>query len=49
MSERPHAIPAVAAAVLLIVALGEHSYGYYNLAPRGDPRRDRCLRGVPAK
>jgi len=29
MSERPHAIPAVAAAVLLIVALGEHPYGYY--------------------
>jgi len=26
---RPHAIPAVAAAILLIVALGHHPYGYY--------------------
>lgn len=26
---RPHLIPAIAAAVLLIVALGEHPYGYY--------------------
>jgi len=26
---RPHAIPAVAAAVLLLVALGQHPYSYY--------------------
>jgi hypothetical protein len=26
---RPHAIPAVAAAVLLLIALGQHPYGYY--------------------
>ena len=26
---RPHAIPAVAAAVLLLVALGHHPYGFY--------------------
>ena len=26
---RPHAIPAVAAALLLLVALGHHPYGYY--------------------
>lgn len=26
---KPHAIPAVAAAVLLVVALGQHPYGYY--------------------
>ena len=26
---RPHAIPAVAAAILLVVALGHHPYGYF--------------------
>lgn len=26
---RPHAIPAVAAAILLFVGLGHHPYGYY--------------------
>lgn len=26
---RPHAIPAVASAILLLVALGDHPYGYY--------------------
>ena len=26
---RPHAIPAVAAAVLLFIGLGHHPYGYY--------------------
>ena len=26
---RPHAIPAVAAAILLLVGLGHHPYGYY--------------------
>ena len=26
---RPHAIPAVAAAALLFIALGHHPYGYY--------------------
>ena len=26
---RPHAIPAVAAAILLVLALGHHPYGYY--------------------
>jgi hypothetical protein len=29
MTVRPHAIPAVAAAAMLIVALGQHPYGYY--------------------
>lgn len=29
VSSRPHLIPALAAAVLLLVALGEHPYGYY--------------------
>jgi hypothetical protein len=29
MNERPHAIPAVAAAILLVVALGDHPYGYF--------------------
>jgi hypothetical protein len=29
MSTRPHAIPAIAAALLLVVALGQHPYGYY--------------------
>jgi hypothetical protein len=28
-SQRPHAIPALAGAVLLLVALGHHPYGYY--------------------
>jgi hypothetical protein len=28
-SQRPHAIPALAAAVLLLIALGHHPYGYY--------------------
>jgi hypothetical protein len=28
-SERPHAIPALAAALLLLIALGDHPYGYY--------------------
>ena len=29
MNARPHAIPAIAAVVLLLVALGQHPYGYY--------------------
>lgn len=29
MNTRPHLIPALAAAVLLLVALGHHPYGYY--------------------
>jgi hypothetical protein len=29
MNSRPHLIPALAAAVLLLVALGQHPYGYY--------------------
>lgn len=29
MATRPHAIPAVAAATLLLVALGQHPYSYY--------------------
>lgn len=29
MNSRPHAIPAVAAALLLFLALGQHPYGYY--------------------
>lgn len=29
MQMRPHLIPALAAAVLLFVALGEHPYGYF--------------------
>ena len=29
MATRPHAIPAVTAAALLLVALGQHPYGYY--------------------
>jgi len=29
MTTRPHVIPAVAAALLLFVALGQHPYGYY--------------------
>ena len=29
MSERPHAIPSIASAVLLLVALGQQPYGYY--------------------
>jgi hypothetical protein len=28
-SERPHTIPALAAALLLLIALGHHPYGYY--------------------
>jgi hypothetical protein len=28
-SQRPHAVPALAAAVLLLIALGHHPYGYY--------------------
>lgn len=31
MSSRPHLVPSVAASVLLIVALGQHPYGYYTL------------------
>jgi hypothetical protein len=29
VNSRPHAIPALAAAALLVIALGEHPYGYY--------------------
>ena len=29
MMVRPHAIPAGAAAILLLIALGQHPYGYY--------------------
>ena len=29
MTARPHIVPAVAAAVLLLAALGHHPYGYY--------------------
>jgi hypothetical protein len=29
VNSRPHLIPALAAAVLLLVALGEHPYGFY--------------------
>jgi Family of unknown function (DUF6804) len=29
MTQRPHAIPALFAAVLLVVALGQHPYSYY--------------------
>lgn len=29
MSSRPHLIPALAASALLLVALGQHPYGYY--------------------
>jgi uncharacterized membrane protein YccC len=29
MNERPHLIPALTAAALLVVALGHHPYGYY--------------------
>lgn len=29
MNSRPHLIPAVAAALLLFLALGQHPYGYY--------------------
>jgi Family of unknown function (DUF6804) len=29
MNSRPHVVPALASAGLLVVALGEHPYGYY--------------------
>jgi Family of unknown function (DUF6804) len=29
VNDRPHVIPAVGAALLLFVALGQHPYGYY--------------------
>jgi len=29
VNQRPHLIPALASAVLLLVALGDHPYGYY--------------------
>ena len=29
MNQRPHLIPALASAVLLVAALGDHSYSYY--------------------
>lgn len=29
MATRPHVIPALAAAGLLLIALGQHPYGYY--------------------
>ena len=31
MKSRPHAVPAVIAGVLLLLAIGAHPYGYFTL------------------